>query len=201
MRLRKKARSPLLTIVLRVGDDFLAIWVVVASSLFLRAEAGSRPGGRGTCSLLRQRKVPKRKATPSPCPRSPVGRTGQPAMLGPGVVPQNSLRSPFGRTPFRQLRRVSARSMRAPTRMPPRSRPAAGAASRGWTAEQPHGPLLRSAWWSRRKAPARSGAERSDGPCGCWLPQPFWLRRGGQCGGRAGAVGHTPSLTDSLRLS
>ena len=31
--------------------------------LVLRAGAGSRPGGRGTCSLLRQRKVPKRKAT------------------------------------------------------------------------------------------------------------------------------------------
>ena len=29
----------------------------------MRPEAGSRPGGRGTCSLLRQRKVPKRKAT------------------------------------------------------------------------------------------------------------------------------------------
>jgi len=42
---------------------FLALWVVVASFLLLRAEAGSRPGGRGTCSLLRQRKVPKRKAT------------------------------------------------------------------------------------------------------------------------------------------
>ena len=40
----------------------------------LRAGAGSRPGGRGTCSLLRQRKVPKRKATPLPV--SPIALSG-----------------------------------------------------------------------------------------------------------------------------
>ena len=39
----------------------------------LRAGAGSRPGGRGTCSLLRQRKVPQRKATPLPVSPSPGG--------------------------------------------------------------------------------------------------------------------------------
>ncbi len=31
-------------------------------------------------------------------------------MLGPGVVPQNSLRSPCGRTPFKQLRQARSRS-------------------------------------------------------------------------------------------
>jgi hypothetical protein len=46
---------------------------VVASASLLKAEAGSRPGGRGTCSLLRQRKVPKRKATPLPVSPSPGG--------------------------------------------------------------------------------------------------------------------------------
>ncbi len=52
------------------------ICLVVASVLLLKAEAGSRPGGRGTCSLLRQRKVPKRKATPLPVSPSPDGRGG-----------------------------------------------------------------------------------------------------------------------------
>ena len=57
----------------------------------LRAEAGSRPGGRGTCSLLRQRKVPKRKATRSLGPLRCA--TGQPAVLGASGVWRNSLRS------------------------------------------------------------------------------------------------------------
>ena len=61
--------------------EFVETWALLASSLMggvlvLSAEAGSRPGGRGTCSLLRQRKVPKRKATPSLRPlRGAKGQT------------------------------------------------------------------------------------------------------------------------------
>ncbi len=47
------------------------------------AGAGTRPGGRGTCSLLRQRKVPKRKATLSLRPlRGAKGQTCAVAVAG-----------------------------------------------------------------------------------------------------------------------
>ena len=85
----------------------------------LCAEAGSRPGGRGTCSLLRQRKVPKRKATPLPVSPSPVAR-GQPAMLGPGVTPKNSLRCLCEAAPVKQLRRARQRCACPSARAHPR---------------------------------------------------------------------------------
>ena len=66
---------------------------------------------RSNFLLRRQEKVTKEKATPSLRPPFALsGERGQPAMLGPGVVPQNSLRSPFGRTPFKQLRQARSRS-------------------------------------------------------------------------------------------
>ena len=49
--------------------------------VLLRVGAGTRPGRRGTCSLLRQRKVPKRKATRS------LGPFGHPAVLTSSGVP------------------------------------------------------------------------------------------------------------------
>ena len=101
--------------------------------LFLRPEAGSRPGGRGTCSLLRQRKVPKRKATHSLRPlRVATGQTCVGAVAGCAVELATRWRAALG-----QPRRVRSRSMRAKAPMPPRKRPAAGAARRGWAAEQP----------------------------------------------------------------
>ncbi len=75
----------------------------------------------------------------------------------------------------------------------PRNRPAAGAASRGGTAEQPNirtatrafaalGPVC-----AARGACARelgpSAAQRSNGPRGCFLPQPLCMRRGAQWAG------------------
>ena len=133
----------------------------------LRAEAGTRPGGRGTSSLLRQRKVPKRKATPSLRPLRCA--TGQPASGRLRGAPQNSLRC-FAAS-FKQLRRVSSRGMRARAPMltpqPPRRR----RSQQGFgqpnsrTAEQPYGPLLRSAQSAQRVAlaPVRWGrAQRSE---------------------------------------
>ena len=70
-----------------------------------------------------------------------------------------------------------------PATAPPQAQPA-GVGSQ--TAKQPHGPSLRSASRSRREAPARSGpsvAQRSNGPCGCWLPKPLCMRRGAQRAG------------------
>jgi hypothetical protein len=70
---------------------------------------------------------------------------------------------------------------------PPRNRPAAGASSRGWTAEHPNShtghrfarPRLPSA---RRLCP-RNRAEQRDGPCGCLLPTPSGCAWGAQGAG------------------
>jgi hypothetical protein len=142
----------------------------------LTAEAGSRPGGRGTFLCFAKEKYPKERRPPV-CGPFAV-RRGKPASGRLRGAPWNSLRCDAAS--FRHPRRVRARSMGAQTPMPPRNRPAAGAASRGGrpniqTTEQPdfHSghccarPRLRSA---RRLRP-RSGAERSDGPCGCSVPR------------------------------
>ena len=110
---------------------------------------------RVTFFRVAERKSPK-KGRPPVCDPFAV-RRGKPASGRLRGAPQNSLRACGA--PFEQLRRVSSRSMGAATPMPPRNRPAAGAASRGGTAEQPnspHGPSLRSASRSRRAAPAPS---------------------------------------------
>ena len=111
------------------------------------------PGMRVTFFCFAKRKSPKKRRPPV-CDPFAV-RRGKPAAGRLRGAPQNSLRACGA--PFEQLRRVSSRSMGAATPMPPRNRPAAGAASRGGTAEQPnsqHGPSLRSASRSRRAAPA-----------------------------------------------
>ena len=78
----------------------------------------------------------QRKGDPTGC--VPSLRYGQPAVLGQRAPPQNSLRCVAA--PFGQLRRARQRSTGAPTPVPPRNRPAAGAASRGGTAEHPNSP-------------------------------------------------------------
>ena len=133
--------------------------------------------------MLRQIKVPKRKATPSLRPlRGAKGQTCVGAFAWCAV----ELTARW-RAPFRQLRRVSSRGMGAATPMltpqPPRRR----RSQQGWgsrTSKQPDShsghrcarPSLRSAWRLR----PRVGAERSDGPCGCSAPLPLWMRRGAQ---------------------
>ena len=120
---------------------------------------------------LRQKKVTKEKATPSLRPlRCATGQTCGGAVAGCAVELALRWRAPLG-----QPRRVRSRSMGASTPMPPHNRPAAGAASRGGTAEHPNGPTghcfarprLRSAW----RLHPRDGAERSKGPCGCSVPR------------------------------
>ena len=149
-------------------------------------QGGSResPGVRVTFFCFAKRKSPKKRRPPV-CDPFAV-RRGKPAAGRLWGAPQNSLRC-FA-APFGQLRRVSSRSMGASTPMPPHNRPAAGAASRGWTAEQPHGPLLRSAPSCGRKRHAlrrRGRAQRwpvrmSDSRV------PFTMRRGAQGVGRRG---------------
>jgi len=79
---------------------------------------------RGTFFSCLAKKRRQKKATPSLRPLR-----GKPASVRLRGAPWNSLRCCAA--PFRQPRRVSSRSMRAPTRMPPRNRPAAGAATGG----------------------------------------------------------------------
>ncbi len=107
------------------------------------------------------------------------------------------------RAPLGQPRRVSSRSMGASTPMPPHNRPAAGAASRGWTAEHPHGPSLCSAPPAQRVAlaPVRWGqAQRWP----VWMSDsrvPFTMRRGAQGVGRHGRRSARASCSDSPWLS
>jgi len=60
---------------------------------------------RSNFLLSRQEKVTKEKATPLPVSPSPLAR-GQPAMLGPGVTPKNSLRCLCEAAAVKQLRRA-----------------------------------------------------------------------------------------------
>ena len=141
--------------------------------LVLRAEAGTRPGGRGTCSLLRQRKVPKRKATPSLRPlRCATGQTCVGAVAGCAVELALRWRAPLG-----QPRRVSSRGMGAATPMltpqPPRRRRSQQGVGHP-NIQQPNShtglcfarPHLAGASATR----CANWAERSNGPNGCPLP-------------------------------
>ena len=123
---------------------------------------------RSNFLLSRQEKVTKEKATPSLRPPSPGGRRGQPAMLGPGVVPQNSLRSSNSAqtAAASQITKCVCPSAHAPTPGPA----LLGAASRGGE-RVPHGCCCAAApgVGSRCALPtvgARSPwrAERSEGP-------------------------------------
>ena len=142
-------------------------------------EGGGResPGVRVTFFCFAKRKSPKKRRPPvcDPC----ASLRGKPTSGRLRGAPWNSLRC--SAASFRHPRRVRARSTRAPTRVPPRNRPDAGAASRGWTAEHPNnptaghplGPSLRSAQAAQREAlaPAIRGGERSNGLCGCSAPR------------------------------
>ena len=92
-------------------------------------EGGGResPGVRVTFFCFAKRKSPKKRRPPVCDPFAE--RRGKPASCRLRGAPWNSLRCVAAS--FRHPRRVSSRSTRAATRVPPRNRPAAGAASRG----------------------------------------------------------------------
>ena len=128
---------------------------------------------RVTFFCFAKRKSPKKRRPPVCDPFAE--RRGKPASCRLRGAPWNSLRCVAAS--FRHPRRVSSRSTRAPTRVPPRNRPAAGAASRGGTVEQPTSIRAIAALGracAARGACARetgpSAAQRSNGPCGCLLP-------------------------------
>ena len=151
--------------------------------LGLGAEAGSRPGGRGTFLCFAKEKYPKERRPPV-CDPFAV-RRGKPASGRLRGAPWNSLRC--GAASFRHPRRVSSRGMGASTPMltpqPPRRR----RSQQGWGAKQPTAkqpdihsghrcarPSLRSAakqwpvWLSVLGFPsARAEKRRAGGACVC----------------------------------
>ena len=148
----------------------------------LRAEAGSRPGGRGTFLCFAKEKYPKERRPPV-CGAFAV-RRGKPASCRLRGAPWNSLcaaRAARTATASQFTRHGRFDAHAHPTTAPPQAQPA-GVGSQ--TSKQPdiHSGHrcarlgLRSAWRLR----PRVGAERSDGPCGCSAPLPLWMRRGAQ---------------------
>ena len=159
------------------------------SVLGLSAGAGLSPRRARYFSLLRQRKVPKRKATPSLRPlRCAKGQTCGVSVAGCAV--ELALRC-ARRSDIHGESVHEAWALRRPCS--PHNRPAAGAASRGGTAEHPNsqhpfGPSLRSAQFAQRVAlaPARWGrAQRSEAKARVDVlsPLPLWMRRGAQRAG------------------
>ena len=143
-----------------------------------RFECGSpeSPGERVTFFCFAKRKSPKKRRPPvcDPC----ASLRGKPASGRLRGAPWNSLRC--GAASFRQPRRVSSRSMGAPTPMltpqPPRRR----RSQQGGAAEHPNsrtsiraiaalGPVCAARGASARET-GPSAAQRSNGPCGCLLP-------------------------------
>ena len=107
----------------------------------LRAGAGSRPGGRGTFFCFAKRKSPKKRRPPvcDPCAalRGNLRRGGCGVRRGTRFAAAQRRSDNHGESEHEAwaLRRPCH-----PATTPPQAQPAGG-----WTAEQPHGPLLRSA--------------------------------------------------------
>ncbi len=154
--------------------------------LVVIAEAGSRPGGRGTCSLLRQRKVPKRKAPLSLRPlRGAKGQTCVGAVAG-CAVELTALRCSFVQTSTASQFTKHARCDARATPQPPRRRRSQqGVDSR--TSKQPNSRTsIRAIAALGRACAARGACARENGPSAAMacvdvlLPLPLWMRRGAQ---------------------
>ena len=142
-------------------------------------------------SLLRQRKVPKRNATHSLRPLRYA--TGANLRWGACGVRRITHCAPAALRSDKCGESVhKACALRRAC--PPRKRPAAGAARRGWKED---GPSLRSAPKNADAARRACQAKRSDGT---EPAKPFCPCREAQGVGRACAAGHTPSRSDLLRL-
>ena len=107
----------------------------------LRAGAGSRPGGRGTFLCFAKEKYPKERRPPV-CDPFAV-RRGNLRRGGCGVRRGTRFAAAQRRSDNHGESEHDAWALRRPCHpatTPPQAQPAGG-----WTAEQPHGPLLRSA--------------------------------------------------------
>ena len=148
-----------------------------------RAGAGISPRRARHFSLLRQRKVPKRKATPSLRPlRGAKGQTCVGVVAGCAVELALLLRSAARTATASQITKHARSDARATPQPPRRRRSQQGVntqtAIRVFAALDP----ACAAPCSRRLHPQQR-AERSNGPRGClavWLPHPLCMRRGAQ---------------------
>ena len=157
--------------------------LLMNSVLGLSAGAGLSPRRARYFSLLRQRKVPKRKATPSLRPlRCAKGQTCGGAVVGCAV--ELALRC-ARRSNSHGESEYEAWALRRPCS--PHNRPAAGAASRGGAAEQPTS--IRAIAALGPVCAARGACAREMGPSEAkarvdvWFPTPLWMRRGAQRAG------------------
>jgi len=129
-----------------------------------RAEAGISPRRARYFSLLRQRKVPKRKATLSLRPlRCAPGQTCAGALAGCAVELTALLRSSVQTATASQFTQHARSDAHATPQTPRRRRSHKGfEVHSGHRCARPRGaPALRA---------AQCQAERSDGPCGCSIP-------------------------------
>jgi len=165
-------------------------WPLFDAWLALHFSAGRdvRPAAH-LLSFASPKESRQRKGDPTG--RVPSLRFGQPAMLAPGAVLRNSLRS------LRSLRSDNrSKSVHdAWAYCVAHARPTPCASRHGQRGVEPqYGPSLRSA-----RAKANTGAERSDGPNGFSTPLRLRLRRGA-CGVARAAQHARASWTDSPRL-
>ncbi len=153
------------------------------SVLCLSAGAGLSPRRARYFSLLRQRKVPKRKATPSLRPlRCAKGQTCGGAVAG-CAVELTALRCSFVQTSTASQSTKHGRCDAHATPQPPRRR----RSQQGWdirTAEQPTSVRAIAALGlvSRAQAPraAQAGPSEAKARGDVLLPVPLWMRRGAQ---------------------
>ena len=118
----------------------------------MRAEAGSRPGGRGAFLCVAKEKYPKERR---PCCLRPLRcAAGPPGVLGCGV--RRGTRYALARCARTTTASQLTKQVCPAAHLPPHALRAPGASTRGWAAEQPHGPLLRSARGRHRGARRRS---------------------------------------------
>ena len=162
-----------------------AIVFIALRVRWVRAEAGSRPGGRGTFLCFAKETYPKERR---PCSLRPFASLRATCGARSWGAPWNSLRA--GALRSDNYGESVDISMRAPTRMltpqPPRRR----RSQKGWaakqpisqTAKQPHGPLLRSAHTARAQAPraAQTGPSEAMARRDVRSRVPFRMRRGAQ---------------------
>ncbi len=145
-----------------------------------RAGAGCSPRRARHFSLLRQRKVPKRKATPSLRPlRCATGQTCGGALAGCAVELALLLRSAARTATASQITKHGRTGAHATPQPPRRRRSQQGVNSQ--TAIRVVAALdpKKAAPCARRLRPQHR-AERSNGPSGCWAPTPLCMRRGAQ---------------------
>ena len=158
----------------------------------LRAEAGSRPGGRGTFLCFAKEKYPKERRPPV-CDPFAV-RRGKPASGRLRGAPWNSLcaaRAAQTSTASQFTKHGRFDAHAHPTTAPPQAQPAGVGQPNIQTAEQPFGPSLRLAWPAQRVAlaPASSGRAKQRPvwmfcppcPSGCAEERRVWRIRARDC--------------------